>query len=73
MSWRIIALQNPSRLSLRTKQLVINQNSEEFTLPVEDLCDCGIASSNDHKCCMRLLAGKRVNNEKKRAKQLLLF
>jgi len=38
MSWRIIALQNPARLSLRTKQLVINQNSEEFTLPVEDLC-----------------------------------
>lgn len=38
MSWRIVTLQNSARLSLRGKQLVINQKSEEFTFPIEDLC-----------------------------------
>lgn len=36
MAWRVIGIQNPSRLSLRDNQLVITQN-EEVNLPIEDI------------------------------------
>ena len=36
MAWRIIGIQNPSRLSLRDNQLTITQN-EEVSLPIEDI------------------------------------
>ena len=38
MSWRILTIQNPAQISLQNKQLLIIQNEEKFTLPVEDLC-----------------------------------
>lgn len=33
-----MTLQNAARLSLHDKQMVINQEGNEFTLPIEDLC-----------------------------------
>ncbi len=38
MSWRVITIQNPAQISLQNKQLLIMQNGEKFTLPIEDLC-----------------------------------
>lgn len=36
MAWRVIGIQNPSRLSLRDNQLAITQD-EEVSLPIEDI------------------------------------
>lgn len=36
MAWRVVAIKNPARLSLRDNQLVIAQETEA-TLPIEDL------------------------------------
>ena len=36
MAWRIVAIENPARLSLRDNQLVIAQETEA-TLPIEDI------------------------------------
>lgn len=36
MAWRVISIQNPSRLSLRDNQLIVTQN-EEASLPIEDI------------------------------------
>ncbi|PID32126.1 type II CRISPR-associated endonuclease Cas1 [Candidatus Saccharibacteria bacterium] len=36
MAWRVIGIQNPARLSLRDKQLIIAQD-EEASLPIEDI------------------------------------
>jgi len=37
MSWRVITIQNPAKLFLNNKQLVIHQNGEEVTFPPEDV------------------------------------
>ena len=36
MAWRVIGIQNPSRLSLRDNQLIITQD-KEASLPIEDI------------------------------------
>lgn len=36
MSWRIVAITNPARISLKNKQLLIEQD-EEVSLPIEDI------------------------------------
>lgn len=36
MAWRIVAIENPARLSLRDNQLIIAQDVEA-TLPIEDI------------------------------------
>ncbi len=36
MAWRVIGIQNPAKLSLRDKQLIIAQD-EEASLPIEDI------------------------------------
>jgi CRISPR-associated protein Cas1 len=38
MSWRIITIQNPARLSLKNSQLCLEREGEFFTLPIEDIC-----------------------------------
>ena len=36
MAWRVVAIENPAKLSLRDNQLVIAQDIEA-TLPIEDI------------------------------------
>ena len=60
MAWRVIGIQNPSRLSLRDNQLVITQN-EEVNLPIEDI-DALILDSYGITTTANLLTELATNN-----------
>ena len=60
MAWRIIGIQNPSRLSLRDNQLAITQD-EEVSLPIEDI-DALILDSYGITTTANLLTELATNN-----------
>lgn len=60
MAWRVIGIQNPSRLSLRDNQLAITQN-EEVNLPIEDI-DALILDSYGVTTTANLLTELATNN-----------
>lgn len=37
MSWRSILISNGGKLSLKRKQMLIQQEEQEFTVPLEDI------------------------------------
>ena len=60
MAWRVIGIQNPSRLSLRDNQLAITQD-EEVSLPIEDI-DALILDSYGITTTANLLTELATNN-----------
>ena len=63
MAWRVVAIENPARLSVRDNQLVIAQEMES-TLPIEDidaliLDNYGSTIKRNNHCNMRRKAFAR--------------